>query len=250
MEQNLSPNHEKFEILYKFRAAATAWFRLCWWFYLCSFREVLSCPLPRVGCWLPSTSWSFLRTSSVLRFTWNLPVAFYYPPRKQNRVVSGTAKSPEHGLTAVNDNNDHQSNAEEFREEKGTFQSLLSEELILSLTSGWAHMSYRSKTSATRKLHSQPPKKGPPKKAAAHGCLIPALVKGKSELSLRWMHFGSTPQPRPRCQPSRKVSQALGHLTHKISLTKRYLFYICQLTARIWELFMNDIWLVYFFFYL
>lgn len=51
-------------------------------------------------------------------------------------MVSVTAKSPEDGFTAVNDNNNHQSNTEEFREEKGTFHSLLSEKLILSLTSG------------------------------------------------------------------------------------------------------------------
>ena len=50
-------------------------------------------------------------------------------------MVSAAAKSPEDGLTAVNDNND-KSNAEEFREEKGMFHSLPSERLILSLTSG------------------------------------------------------------------------------------------------------------------
>lgn len=51
-------------------------------------------------------------------------------------MVSVIAKSLEDGLTAVNDNNNYQSNAEEFREVKSTFHSLLSEKLILSLTSG------------------------------------------------------------------------------------------------------------------
>ena len=51
-------------------------------------------------------------------------------------MVSAAAKSPEDGLTAVNDNNNDESNAEEFREEKGMFHSLPSERLILSLTSG------------------------------------------------------------------------------------------------------------------
>jgi len=57
-------------------------------------------------------------------------------------MVSVTAKSPESpespedGLTAFNDNNNHQGNTEEFREEKGMFHPLLSEKLILFLTSG------------------------------------------------------------------------------------------------------------------
>lgn len=104
-------------------------------------------------CWHHCTSWSIFEENAHSQIYLKSLCGFLITSTKQKRMVSVTAKSPEDGFTAVNDNNNHQSNAEEFREEKGTFHSLLSEKLILSLTSGWAHMSYRLKTSAMR--HAQ-----------------------------------------------------------------------------------------------
>lgn len=134
-------------------------------------------------------------------------------------MVFVTAKSPEDGLTAVNYNNNDQSNAEEFREEKGTFHSSLSEKLILSLTSGWTDMSYRLKTSATRQLdshdqavvHNLQTKPHQREGAAPHR--LPNSCPGEGEiwnLKKSECTSGNTPQPMPQCHPSTEVGQALG----------------------------------------
>lgn len=79
---------------------------------------MLSSPIPVTVHWHHLTSWSICEEKASSQVYLKPPCGFLIPPKETKE--DGLCYS-EDGLAAVNYDNNHQSNAEEFREERARF---------------------------------------------------------------------------------------------------------------------------------